>query len=100
MARPPCRDDAIIAGCQTWITDHYAADNPVARMLAQSGLSERTFKRRFKAATGYTPLEHVQALRIEEAKQLLETAAEPSDAVAHFVGYECEIASNRDPTRD
>ena len=30
----------------------------------------------------------MQALRIEEAKQILETTAEPTDAVANAVGYE------------
>ena len=36
-------------------------------MVRHSQLSERSFKRRFKAATGYTPLDYVQTLRIEEA---------------------------------
>src|SRR5690606_14341498 len=70
------------------IADHYRADNPVARLVAQSGLPERTFKRRFKAATGYTPVEYVQVLRLEEAKQLLETTGEPTDGIAQAVGYE------------
>lgn len=81
-------DDAVIGRCQVWIADHYAAANPVARMVETSGLPERTFKRRFKAATGYAPVDYVQALRIEEAKQLLETTGEPTEAVAHVVGYE------------
>jgi transcriptional regulator GlxA family with amidase domain len=57
-------------------------------MVARSGLPARTFKRRFRAATGYAPLDYVQTLRIEEAKQLLETTGEPTDAVAHQVGYD------------
>lgn len=88
MGRPRRHEDAVIARCQEWIADHYAASNPVARMVQCSGLPERTFKRRFKAATGYTPVDYVQALRIEEAKQLLETGTEPTDVVAHRVGYE------------
>jgi methylphosphotriester-DNA--protein-cysteine methyltransferase len=32
-------------------------------MAADAGLPERTFKRRFVAATGYTPLDYVQTLR-------------------------------------
>ena len=88
MARPRRHEDAVIARCQAWIAGHYAADNPVTRMVAQSGLPERSFKRRFKAATGYAPVDYVQTLRIEEAKQLLETTADPTDAVAHQVGYE------------
>lgn len=88
MSRPAYHEDAVIADCQTWLADHYAAPNPVRRLVERSGLPERTFKRRFKAATGYTPVEYVQSLRVEEAKQLLETTDEPTDAVALAVGYE------------
>jgi len=86
-ARPHRHEDAVIADCQAWIAERYAGENPVARMAARSGLSERTFTRRFKAATGYSPVDYAQTLRIEEAKQLLETTNEPTDAVAAQVGY-------------
>lgn len=88
MTRLRQHGDAVVATCQEWIADNYAASNPVARMVAHSGLPERTLKRRFKAATGYSPVEYVQALRIEESKQLLETTAEVIDRVAQVVGYE------------
>ncbi|MBL4767089.1 MAG: helix-turn-helix domain-containing protein [Rhodobacteraceae bacterium] len=51
-------------------------------------MNGRTFSRRFRAATGFTPLEYVQALRIEEAKQMLETDAHSTDIVGVAVGYE------------
>ena len=53
-------------------------------MIDVSGLSARTFKRRFRKATGYTPIDYVQRLRIEEAKQIIETGQMPLDEV----GYE------------
>lgn len=80
--------DAVIRRCQTWLAEHYTETRPVARMAALSSLPERTFKRRFRAATGYSPIDYVQTLRIEEAKQILETTDEPTDAVAHLVGYD------------
>lgn len=86
--RPRRHDDAVIARCQAWIADNYAVENPVAAMGTHSGLSERTFTRRFRAATGYTPIEYVQTLRIEEAKQILETSDVSTDEVASLVGYE------------
>jgi transcriptional regulator GlxA family with amidase domain len=88
MARPKRHEDAVVADCQAWIADHYAEPNPVARMVERSGLPERTFKRRFRAATGYAPVDYVQALRIEEAKHLLETSPDPTESVANAVGYE------------
>ncbi len=88
MARPRRHEDRIVADVQAWIADHYAGEAPVARMVARSGLPARTFKRRFKEATGYAPVDYVQTLRIEEAKHLLETTGTATDEVAHQVGYE------------
>jgi len=88
LGRPRQHDDAAVGACQVWIADHYDEPNPVARMVEQSGLATRTFKRRFKAATGYTPVDYVQTVRIEEAKQLLETTDEATDRIARAVGYE------------
>ncbi len=56
-------------------------------MTRVSGLAPRTFKRRFLAATGYSPLDYAQSLRIEEAKQMLETCDTPIDGVAAEAGY-------------
>jgi transcriptional regulator GlxA family with amidase domain len=88
MARPDGHSDAVIADCQSWVAMHYGEPNPVALMARRSGLAERTFKRRFKAATGYAPMDYVQTLRIEEAKQMLETGDEATDEIAHALGYE------------
>lgn len=87
MARPRQHEDAAIAAAQCWIADNYTTTNPVSRMAEVAGLPERTFARRFRRATGYGPVEYVQALRLEEAKQMLETTNEPTDAVALAVGY-------------
>lgn len=88
MIRPRRHEDAVIERCQTWLAEHYDEPHPVARMVALSGLTERTFTRRFRAATGYAPVDYVQTLRIEEAKQLLESSDQPTDDVARAVGYE------------
>jgi len=81
-------DDAVIVKSQEWIAQHYDEDAPVAAMVRLSGLTERTFKRRFARATGMSPLEYVLALRLEETKHLLETTQDPIEAVANQVGYE------------
>lgn len=87
--RPTRRhDDGVIADAQAWLADNYATDNPVATLVERSGLAERTFTRRFKAATGFSPLAYLHVLRIEEAKQALETTDDPVDAIGLEVGYE------------
>ncbi|WP_282608865.1 GlxA family transcriptional regulator [Pelagibius sp. Alg239-R121] len=88
ISKPKPHSDAAISECQTWIADHYPNPKPVAHMAERANMTERTFKRRFRAATGYTPVTYVQTLRVEEAKQLLETTAAPSDEIAASVGYE------------
>ena len=80
--------DRVIARCQEWLADHYAEAAPVAAMVRLSGLSERTFTRRFVKSTGMSPLDYVQALRLEEAKQILETSDLPVEAVALEAGYQ------------
>ncbi|MBB3190996.1 GlxA family transcriptional regulator [Halomonas cerina] len=80
-------EDACIVNCQVWVARHYDTPSPVAGMVRLSGLSERSFKRRFKAATGMTPMEYVHTLRLEEAKQILESGDDPIDEVAEQVGY-------------
>jgi transcriptional regulator GlxA family with amidase domain len=88
MGKPKRHEDAIIARSQQWIAKHYQMLNPVKVMVKQSGLAERTFKRRFKTATGYAPIDYVQTLRIEEAKQMLETTSDAIDQIAQQAGYE------------
>jgi transcriptional regulator GlxA family with amidase domain len=80
--------DALIARCQAWLADHYADPRPVNGMVELSGLPERTFARRFVQATGMAPMEYVHALRLEEAKQMLEMSDLPVEAIALEVGYQ------------
>ncbi|MGB5215118.1 MAG: helix-turn-helix domain-containing protein [Anderseniella sp.] len=88
MTRPMETSDAQISDCQVWIANNYALAKPVEHMVERSGLNARTFSRRFRSATGFAPIEYVQALRIEEAKQMLETDVHSVDVVGSSVGYE------------
>ena len=88
LTRPEAHNDAIIDKCQLWIAENYELANPVERVTEYSGLNPRTFKRRFFSATGSSPLEYIQSLRIEEGKYLLETSDLPTEQVGAEVGYE------------
>jgi transcriptional regulator GlxA family with amidase domain len=88
MAVNVVHGDGAILKCQSWIAGNYERADVVAEAARMSGLPKRTFDRRFKAATGYSPLAYVHALRVEEAKQMLETGSAPVDAVGREVGYE------------
>ncbi|MDF2772994.1 MAG: transcriptional regulator, AraC family with amidase-like domain [Geminicoccaceae bacterium] len=80
--------DVAVRRAQEWLTQNYSCPNPVGSVVAQSGMAERTFKRRFRAATGFAPLEYVQSLRLEAACELLEGSEEPVEEIAYRVGYE------------
>ncbi len=88
MHRSHRTGDAVIRDCLVWIADRYATSNPVAAMAERSGLTGRTFARRFTAATGQRPIAYVHALRIEAARQILESGAGVIDDVGPQVGYE------------
>lgn len=80
-------EDQLVADAQVWAAGHYDEPNPVSTMAERSGLSERSFLRRFKRATGQSPAQYLQTLRVEEAKQMLEATAMPIDQIAAEVGY-------------
>lgn len=80
--------DKAIQATQDWIAKHFSVTNPLEEMIRRSGLAERTFKRRFTAATGLSPIAYVQRLRVEEAKRRLERTEASVDEVSWQVGYE------------
>jgi transcriptional regulator GlxA family with amidase domain len=88
FAPPTDHGDAVVGEAQEWLRTHYAVGAPVAELVERSGLPERTFKRRFTRATGYSPIAYVQHVRVEEAKRRLERTSEPVDAISYAVGYE------------
>ncbi|MFB9230206.1 GlxA family transcriptional regulator [Pseudohalocynthiibacter aestuariivivens] len=91
-------EDGLIAEAQIWAADNYALATPVAAMAGRCGLTERSLLRRFRKSTGQTPVEYIQTLRIEEAKQMLETTDMPIEEIAAEVGY-TETSSFRNAFR-
>jgi len=57
-------------------------------LAGEAGLSSRHFKRRFKQATGESPLGYLQRVRIEQAKQRLETTRDTMNEITWQIGYE------------
>lgn len=79
--------DLVISDCQRWIAENFTLPNPVQAMVDRTGMNSRTLSRRFGAATGRSPIEYVQALRIEEAKRILEDDKVRAEDVGDLVGY-------------
>jgi transcriptional regulator GlxA family with amidase domain len=80
--------DVAVQAAQEWVATHFPVASPLEEMIRRSGLAERTFKRRFTAATGLSPIAYVQRLRIEDAKRRLERTEASVDEIGWQVGYE------------
>lgn len=79
-------DDAIRAS-QHHIHAHATTMQGVAGLAEGAGMTARTFLRRFGAATGFTPVEYLQQVRIAKAREALERSVTPVDRIAWDIGY-------------
>ncbi len=85
---PKSHGDAGILRVQNWLEEHYQQALAMEEVATRFGFGARNFARRFKEATGYTPLAYLQTLRLEKAKHLLESTRMSLDAITFKVGYE------------
>lgn len=69
------------------IHDDPAADHSVARLAERVGLSERHFARRFRNEVGEPPARYVERIRVQVARNLLDSADPGLDAVALECGF-------------
>jgi transcriptional regulator GlxA family with amidase domain len=79
--------DAGILKVQHWLQKADLSDVTVHHMAKRAGLEERTFLRRFNSATGLTPIQYTQHLRVGKAREILETSSESLDEIAWRCGY-------------
>jgi transcriptional regulator GlxA family with amidase domain len=86
--------DKDIKTVQDWLEENPDQPVTISALAARAGLGERTFIRRFKRATGETPLSYLQQLRIEKARRLLETTSLAVEEITLKSGYE-DISSFR-----
>lgn len=80
--------DDVISKAQDWIHRNFAKtfslDDPAERV----GMSVRNFVRRFKQATGDSPLIYLQKLRVAAAKRMLESNHRSMQEISFAVGYQ------------
>ncbi|MGH9051323.1 MAG: GlxA family transcriptional regulator [Acidimicrobiia bacterium] len=75
-----------IADLQRWLADHLDEDLGVDTLADRAGMSPRSFARAFRRETGTTPAAHVEELRVEAARHLLEATELTITAIARRVG--------------
>jgi len=75
-----------------WAREHLDAPLTVEDLAEQAGISSRHFTRAFVAETGSTPSKAIERLRIEVARQRVQSSGEAIERVAQVTGF-------RDPNR-
>ena len=69
-----------------WILENLRKDLSLASLAEQSNMSVRSFARHYRLATGLTPARAIEKLRVEAARQMLESAA-PVSRVSRLCGF-------------
>lgn len=78
-----------------YINSHFNEKINIAELAALSGKSTRRFNDIFKAATGQTPLEYINNLKLDAAKSHLESGTYTVSEIAHILGFDDESYFNR-----
>ena len=71
----------------TWAREHLDAPLTVEDLAEQAGMSSRHFTRAFVAETGSTPSKAIERLRIEVARQRVQSSGEAIERVAQLTGF-------------
>ncbi len=79
--------DELVRKIQLMINEHYAEIKSLEEALEEIPSSRRNIIRRFKHATGITPIRYLQKTKIEAAKNLLETTDKDIVDVMVSTGY-------------
>ena len=80
------KDDEIL-NAQQFIEINYAENISLSAVSEMVNLGNRSFIRRFKAATGNTPMEYLQRVRMESAKKAIEMDKLDLTEIVHQTGY-------------
>src|SRR5579862_4313320 len=81
-------DDQEISVAQEWLHKNFRKTFPLEAPAETAGMSLRNFVRRFKQATGDSPLIYLQKLRVAAAKRLLESDRRTMQEICEAVGYQ------------
>ena len=80
--------DDRVRRAEQYLHEHFSAHVSVDELARRVDMSLRNFTRRFRQATGEPPLTYLHKLRINCARQLLETGSRPVQEICYAVGYE------------
>jgi transcriptional regulator GlxA family with amidase domain len=80
-------DAEVFAPLLDWVRAHLDRRLTIEVLAEQAGMSPRNFTRAFARAIGVSPARAVERLRLEVARERVETTAVPIEAIARAVGF-------------
>jgi transcriptional regulator GlxA family with amidase domain len=80
-------DDEIVQQAQAYIEKNVEEKISIEQLSSKFNVGRRNFDRRFIKATGNTPIEYSQRVKIEAAKKAFETNRKTINEVMYEVGY-------------
>ncbi|MDT6917912.1 GlxA family transcriptional regulator [Pseudomonas atacamensis] len=78
-----------------WIAENLTCDLGIPTLAEQSGMSERSFIRHYRADTGQTPARAIELIRVETARRLLSDTGLPVKRIAANCGFGSEETLRR-----
>lgn len=79
--------DDIVRDAQNYMENHVSEKFSIEQLSSDFAVGRRNFDRRFIKATGNTPIEYAQRVKIESAKKAFETSSKTVNEVMYEVGY-------------
>jgi transcriptional regulator GlxA family with amidase domain len=80
-------NDVVVLQAQNYFEANYKNKISIEVLSEKFNVGRRNFDRRFVKATGLSPLDYLQRVRIEAAKKILENSRETVNEVMYDVGY-------------
>ena len=80
-------DDLMIQEAQQYLEENYQEKFSIDSLASRYSIGRRSFDRRFKKATSFTPLEYLQHVKVEAAKKAFENTRQNISEVMYEVGY-------------
>ncbi|MFH9354983.1 GlxA family transcriptional regulator [Kitasatospora sp. NPDC017646] len=86
-SQPPVPRGSTLEPVLAWLEEHLDEELTLDLMARRSGMSGRTFSRRFREQTGATPLQWLLRARIRRAQFLLENTDHTIERIADQTGF-------------
>ena len=80
--------DQLVKQVQEFIEENFEQPIHISRLAAMVNVTPRTLNRRFQASVTMRPIEYIQAVRIEQAKRLLESGDVTIKSLTEQIGYD------------